>query len=82
MKNVTNILEDVSIVFGVTIGVTQIESILGIIILVFQIVLILYKGTRKIIEKIKKKDLDGIEEDLKETTDELEKLSNKDKDGK
>ena len=75
-------MEDVSIVFGVTIGLSQIQTILGIIILVFQIVLIIYKCVMKIYEHIKNKDAKGIETDLKETIDELEKLSEKDKDGK
>ena len=82
MKNTTNILEDISIVFGVTIGIAQIESILGIIILVFQIILILYKFVRTIINRIKNKDYDGIEKDIKDTTEQLEHLSDKDKDGK
>ena len=75
-------MEDVSIVFGVTIGLSQIQTILGIIILVFQIILILYKCGLKIYKRIKNKDAKGIETDLKETIDELEKLSDKDKDGK
>ena len=82
VKNITNIMEDVSIVFGVTIGLSQIQTILGIIILVFQIILIIYKCGLKIYERIKNKDAKGIETDLKETIDELEKLSDKDKDGK
>lgn len=75
-------MENVSIVFGVTIGIAQIESILGIIILVFQIVLIIYKFVRTIINRIKNKDYDGIEEDIKDTTEQLKELSDKDKDGK
>ena len=75
-------MEDVSIVFGVTIGIAQIETILGIIVLAFQIILILYKCGMKIYEHIKNKDVKGIETDLKETIDELENLSDKNKDGK
>ena len=82
MKNITNILEDVSIVFGVTIGISQIETILGIIVLTFQIILILVKCGNKIYHHIKDKDVKGVETDLQETIDELEKISDKNKDGK
>ena len=78
----SNLLEDVSIVFGVTIGLAQIETILGIIILSFQILLIGYKMIRNIIKDVKNRDYDSIEEDIKDATDKLNKLTNKDKDGK
>ena len=80
MKNI-NILENVSIVFGVTIGLSQIQTILGIIVLVFQVLLIIYKCVVRIINHAKNKDLNGIQNDLEETIDDLEKLSDKDKDG-
>lgn len=82
MKNITNILEDVSIVFGVTIGLSQIQTILGIIVLTFQVLLIIYKCVVRIVNHAKNKDLTGIQNDLEETIDDLEKLSDKDKDGK
>ena len=82
MKNITNILEDVSIVFGVTIGLSQIQTILGIIVLAFQCILIIYKCAVRIYNHAKKKDLDGIEQDLEETIDALKDLSDNDKDGK
>ena len=81
MKNI-NIIEDVSIVFGVTIGLSQIQTILGIVVLVFQCVLIIYKCVRNIIKHVKEKDADGVQKDLEETIDALENLSEKDKDGK
>ena len=79
MKNITNILEDVSIVFGVTIGLSQIQTILGIIVLTFQVILIIFKCGVKIYNHIKKKDVDGIQSDIEETIDALENLSDKDK---
>lgn len=82
MKNITNILEDVSIVFGVTIGLAQIQTILGIIVLSFQVLLIIYKCVVRIINHAKNKDLNGIQNDLEETIDDLQKLSDNDKDGK
>ena len=82
MKNTLNVIEDVSIGLGVTIGIAQIETILGIIVLVFQIILIIYKCIMKIVEHVKSKNLKEIENDLQETIDDLEKLSDKTKDGK
>lgn len=82
MKNITNILEDVSIVFGVTIGLSQIQTILGIVVLAFQCILIIYKCVVNIVKHAKSKDTDAIQKDLEETIDALENLSDKDKDGK
>ena len=82
VKNVTNILEDVSIVFGVTIGLSQIQTILGIIVLSFQVILIIFKCVMKIIGHVKNKDVAAIEHDLEETIESLENLSDKNKNGK
>ena len=68
--------------FGVTIGLSQIQTILGIVVLTFQCVLIIYKCVRNIIKHVKEKDADGVQKDLEETIDALENLSEKDKDGK
>ena len=84
MKNI-NVLEDVLIVAGVSVSLAQIQTILGIIILSFQIILIIYKGVRRIIDHAKEKDFDAIEDDIKKTTEDLEKLkesSKNIKDGK
>ena len=78
--NVLNILEDVTIVGGVAIGISTIETILGIIILSVQLAIILYKGIRKIIELVKQKKYDEIDDALNKTKDQLEDL--KDKNGK
>lgn len=75
--NVLNILEDVTIVGGVAIGISTIETILGIIILAIQLCLILYKGIMKIIELVKKKKYDEIDDALEETKDQLEDLKDK-----
>lgn len=78
--NVLNILEDVTIAGGIAVSLPMIETILGIIILSVQIILILYKATMKIIELVKKKKYDEIDDALEETKDQLEDL--KDKNGK
>lgn len=83
MLNKLEIFEDVLIVGGVTISMTMLHEILGIIILSFQIILVLYKGIRKLVTLIKSKRYDEIEETIKQTTEDLEKLSDKtNKDGK
>lgn len=80
MKHI-NVLEDVLIIGGVTISVTMIQSILGIIILSFQIILILIKGGKKFYDLIKNKKFDEVEDALEETKGELENLKDKE-DGK
>ena len=60
MKHI-NVLEDVLIIGGISVSVTMIQSILGIIILSFQIILILFKAGKKIYDLIKAKKYDEIE---------------------
>ena len=69
-----NIIEDVLIVAGVSISLIDIQTILGIIILSVQVVLILFKGGKRIYDAIKKKDTKEIESALEETKDALENL--------
>ena len=76
-----NVLEDALIVGGITISVTMIQSILGIIILSCQIIIILIKAGKKIYDLIKKKKYDEIDDALEETKDQLEDLKDK-QDGK
>ena len=80
MKTFTNVIENISIALGVSLGIAQIETILGIILLVFQIILILFKCGRSIYLHVKNKDVDGIQNDLEDTIKQIEHL--KDKDGK
>lgn len=75
-----NILEDVLIIGGISISISMIQSILGIIILSVQIILIIVKGVMKIYNAIKNKNMDEIDNIMKETSEDLEKLSGKDKD--
>ena len=77
MNKSLDIIEYISIIFGGAIGLAQIESILGIIILAFQVCLIVYKGIKKIIElKNKGKNIEVIEEAIK-TTEEVKDLVDK-----
>lgn len=75
--NVLNILEDATIVGGVAVSLTMLQTILGIIILSVQVILIMYKGIRKIIDLVQKKKYDEIDDALEETKDQLEDLKDK-----
>ena len=80
-SNVLNILEDASIVGGISLSLTMIQTILGIIILSVQIVLILIKAGIKIYNSIKNGKIDEAVDTLEETQDQLEDLKDKE-DGK
>ncbi len=71
-----NKLEDISLVLGISLGLTQIETLLGIIILGFQLVLILFKCFRSLYNTIKSKKytIEDLENIIKGTTEDLEKL--------
>lgn len=68
-------LENALLLVGSYLGLSQIESILGIVILSFQVVLVLYKMGYKLYEKIKNKKFDEVDDVIKEGVDELEDLS-------
>ena len=76
MKNI-NIFEDVLIGLGLTVSIADIQNFLSVILLIFNIVWIIVKFGVKIYNRIKNKDYDGIENDVKETKEELEKLQHK-----
>lgn len=76
-----NIVEDVLIVAGVGLSLVDLQTIMGIILLAVQLGLILFKGIRKILESIKKKDADGVEQGLNDIKDEIESITPKDKSG-
>lgn len=67
-------IENGLIVLASLFGLANMESILGIIILAFQIVIILYKFGVKIYNKIKKKEYDILLEDIEQATSELKQL--------
>ena len=72
LNNVINITEDVLIVGGVAVGVAQIETILGIVLLSVQLLIILYKGISLIIKHVKNKDYNSAVEQAKDTIDKIE----------
>lgn len=73
---VYNLLENITIALGVMFGISNIESILGIILLAMQVGLILWKVGYKIYLRIKYKQLDKIQDDIEKAMDELEQIKN------
>ena len=74
MQHLTRVFEDGCIILNTAIGLSQIEILLCIIILSFQIILILVKGIKLIINHIKNKDIDKA---IEETENLVEKLNEK-----
>lgn len=72
LNNVINITEDVLIVGGVAVGVAQIETILGIVLLSVQLLIILYKGISLIIKHLKNKDYNSAVDQAKDTINKIE----------
>lgn len=77
MKHWLNVLDDVLIIGGVTISLSMIQTILGIVILSAQVVLIITKCALKIRSAIKNKNTKEIEDAINETKGELENLKEK-----
>lgn len=75
-------LEDCGIVIASAFGLSQIETLLGIIILLFQLGLIIAKCISKIVEHCKNKNYNSIVDELEKTKEELEKLKEGVDDGK
>lgn len=82
MMKPQNIIEDVLIASGLTISLMDIQQILSIILLVFNVIWILIKCGVKVYEHIKEKNIHAVVDDIEQTKDELEKLSNDVKDSK
>lgn len=73
---VYNMIENSTIALGVAFAITNIESILGIVLLVLQVALILWKVGYKVYLRIKYKQLDKIQKDIEDAMDELEQIKN------
>lgn len=74
---IQNVIEDVLIATGITISLVDIQQILSIILLVFNVMWILVKFGLKIYEHIKNKNYTKIADDVKDAKDELEDLKDK-----
>ena len=77
MKHWLNVLDDVLIIGGVTISLSMIQTILGIIILSVQVCLIIAKCILKIRSAIKNKNPKEIEDAINETKGEFDNLKDK-----
>lgn len=90
MAKTLNTIENVSIALGVGVGVNQIESILGIVLLVFQIILLSCKLFTKMKIRIEELDtaltngeydvvddiLDNIKENVEDFVDDVKEVTN------
>ena len=64
-------LENCLVGIGLAMGIANIETILGIALVCIQISIILGRTIVAIIDKVKNKDYNGIEEDLRKTEEEM-----------
>lgn len=76
-SNVLDVVEDVTIVAGVTISLSNLYTILGIILLAFQIGLIIFRVVRAIIKHYKAKDLDAIVNDIESGANDIKDVIDK-----
>ena len=82
-----NKIENCLVGVGLAMGIANIETILGIALVCIQICIIIGRTIVALIGKVKNKDYNGIEEDLRKTEEEmkeyykyLEELDEKNKD--
>lgn len=73
MKHLSR-FENLTVVIGTALGLSQIETILGIILLVVQLAIVLYKGIYAIIKYVKNKEFNELIDDLENIKDELEDI--------
>lgn len=82
----SNIVDTVLIAFGLTYAISDIESILGITILIVQLVWILAKAIVRIYHAIKEKNCKEVTDSIKDLSEDLtdiqDKLKKEDEDGK
>lgn len=77
--NALEVAEDTMIIFGVTYSVSNIQTILGIVMLVIQIILILVKTGIAVYNKIKNKDYKGAITDVGNASSQIQTLVDKTK---
>lgn len=79
MKNINNTIDNVLIALGATWSLANIQTLLGIIVLIFQIVWLMFKLIIKIIDKIKNKgNLDDLDKDVDKITDKINSIGDED----
>lgn len=77
---VQEVIEDVSIATGISISLVDIQQILSIVLLCFNVIWIIVKCGVKVYEHYKNKNYKAIADDIKDGKDELERLTGKDSD--
>lgn len=74
--NILDKFENVLVGVGLIIGIANIKEILGLVLIVLQVVIILYKAGVSIYKKVKARKYDDILADLDKAQKELEELKN------
>ena len=83
MNDKIEVLEDALIVLGVVVSIDMIKTVLGIVLMVIQIGLILYKGIRLAYLHVKKKNYTEVVKVIDDMTKEIQDVIDKtDEDGK
>ena len=72
-----NIIENISIALGISLSLTQIQTIMGIVLLAFQIGLILTKVIIKLVQHIKAGKLDEAVKDIEDAQEEIKDATKK-----
>ena len=79
MKNVHNTIDNILIALGATWSLANIQTLLGIIVLVFQILWLTFKLIVKIIDKIKTKgNLDELDKEVDKIADKINSIGDED----
>lgn len=66
----------VNSVIGLSLTIEDAKNILGIVILILQGLLIIFNVAKKIYKRVKNKEYDLIDDDLKEAIDDITKIKN------
>ena len=72
-----NIIENISIALGISLSLTQIQTIMGIVLLAFQIGLILTKVIIKLVQHVKAGKLDEAVKDIEDAQEEIKDATKK-----
>ena len=78
VNKIQSIIEDVLIGGGIAVSLVDIQQVLSIILLVFNVIWLLVKCGIKVYEHIKSKQYKEVADDIKETIDGLEQFTDKD----
>lgn len=74
--NILDKVENALVGVGLTIGIANIKDVLGIVLIVLQFAIILYKTGVSIYKKVQARNYDDILADLDKAQKELEELKN------